>query len=278
MPPAQPNLRTMPSFPSFPAFLSPSLLTPLKRKPLSSRHILAKCHLEPPKIPGGARLEPPPSCPSSIEARFSKIRFGYELPPSETPCFLRYRCPRGHVIRTRPNSLACQFCPTCVLEMSTPASDSRTRKLTLCQVSALAHSRNGRLLSTKYVNARTPLTWRCALGHVWNASVTNVRSSGSWCPECARRQRKLTIFEMRAMAAELGGECLSHDYISEHVKLTWRCAGGHEFQLAPNNIRRRSTAKRKPTWCKICAKEARAAKRLVVKLQQRKKKLIQVVR
>lgn len=258
---------------TLPTFLSPPALHSQRPRILFPKHP-PKCATQPPSIPGGARLEPSPSSLSPLEHQLSNLRFGYEMPqpsePSHSPCFLRYRCPKGHVIRTRPNSPACRNCPSCVLEMSSRTSNDGNCKLTLCQVSALAYSRGGSLLSTTYVNARTPLTWRCAHGHVWNASVSNVRSGGSWCPECARKRQKLSISQMHEMARERGGRCLSHDYISEHVKLKWKCAKGHVFQLAPNNIRRNPNGKRKSTWCKICAREDRAAAWLSAKHKHQK--------
>lgn len=116
-------------------------------------------------------------------------------------------------------------------------------------------------MSTEYRDARTPLVWRCAKGHLWKARVTNIRNAGSWCPECARQKKKLSIDDMREIAREKGGECLTDEYISEHVKLRWRCREGHEFLLAPNNIRRKPNGARKPTWCKICAKKKAARER-----------------
>ena len=120
--------------------------------------------------------------------------------------------------------------------------------------------RGGALLSKQYINARTPLVWRCGKGHSWMATAGNVRSANSWCPECARLAKKGSIEQMREMARKLGGRCLSEEYISEHVKLKWQCEKGHVFYMAPNNIRRRPDGKRKPSWCKICAKERRASR------------------
>lgn len=250
-------------------FLSPPRLPTLRPRP--SLRQTAICSSKKPstnvqdaerrQIPGGARLLSTLSDESPLERRLARIRFAYELPEEKlppSPCTLRYRCPKGHIITARPNTPACRNCPACVQEMSENAHRCNGRKLNMCQLSALAHSRGGRLLSTSYVDARTPLVWACRHGHVWKATVSNIRSAKSWCPECARQRRKLSMDDMHDMAHERGGQCLSKEYISEHVKLKWRCAKGHEFMLAPNNIRRSPDGKRKPTWCKICAKEERA--------------------
>lgn len=49
---------------------------------------------------------------------------------------------------------------------------------------ALAASRGGKCLSTKFEGLRTRHKWQCAFGHVWEATPT-LHMAGHWCPECA---------------------------------------------------------------------------------------------
>ena len=63
----------------------------------------------------------------------------------------------------------------------------------------VAKQRAGKRLSPRYIDSRTPLEWRCSLGHQWRAMPTNV-TKGSWCPKCVHKQR-LTIGEMQPLAA-----------------------------------------------------------------------------
>lgn len=205
------------------------------------------------KVPTGAQLEP-----TFFEKCFQTLRFGYESSTCTTPCTIRYRCVHGHVIRSRLDSPACHICPSCQLE-GTTFSTSPGKKLTLCDVRSLAAEKGGTLVSSEYRNARISLEWRCQYGHLWKATVSNIRA-GTWCPECARLRKKLSMHDMHQMARERGGQCLSAEYISGHVKMWWRCAEGHEFLLAPNNIRRKSDSARKPSWCKTCAKKDRSLK------------------
>lgn len=205
-----------------------------------------------PQLPEGAQQLPEPTFSSPLERRLTNLSFAYEHPDITASCTLRYRCKHGHIVKCRPGSPACVTCPICSYLATTPSANKSRTKLSLYTLQTLAAQRKGTLLSTEYVDSRTPLVWRCEHGHVWKANASNVRSAGSWCPECARQKQKLTIKDMHKMAAQLGGECLSTEYISEHVPLKWRCAHGHEFLLAPNNIRRRSSGARKPSWCKIC--------------------------
>jgi hypothetical protein len=122
----------------------------------------------------------------------------------------------------------------------------------LFALSEIAKERNGTCLALLYESSRTPVPWRCQSGHTWFASADNVKGKRSWCPECARARRKLSIADMRAMAEARGGKCLSAEYVSGLKRLRWQCANGHEFLMAPNNIRREPTGTRKPSWCPFC--------------------------
>lgn len=57
---------------------------------------------------------------------------------------------------------------------------------------------------------------------------------------------KLSIDDMRKIAKERGGECLSRKYINIKTKIKWRCKEGHEWEATPNNI------KNNHSWCPYC--------------------------
>lgn len=70
---------------------------------------------------------------------------------------------------------------------------------------------------------------------------------------CARLSRKrYCIDDMRGLAAERGGHCLSAQYISADTHLRWRCARGHEWNASPGNVRA-------GTWCPECCKTGASA-------------------
>jgi len=109
---------------------------------------------------------------------------------NDTP--LRWRCAQGHIWKAKPNSIRPytqktrgSWCPACAVEK---------RKLTIEDMQEVARARGGECLSARYVNNRTPLHWRCAEGHVWEAKPSHIRPYGaerrsSWCPQCAGRHR-----------------------------------------------------------------------------------------
>lgn len=220
-------------------------------------------------LPPGAVNHPgaTPRKTTSLELSLQTLRFGYEREPSGPVCGslprciacpVRYRCARGHVVTALKNSPAAKGCPMCACrrQVWNPSvagqPHSLRAKLTLENLREIAVERGGACLAIHYESARVPVQWACAFGHTWFASVDNVKSKGSWCPHCAKTNKRLNLQLMHQMAAEKGGYCLSTEYTSAAHKLHWRCAHGHEFMLAPNNIRRDSNGARKPSWCPHC--------------------------
>lgn len=266
---------SLPLFQAMASFVGPSftsLVSVPARRPCTSRWIcvprcsLLEASIKPAEIPEGSRLESP-SHESDLSRSLSNLRFGYESESiSSSPqliphCKLRYRCAQGHIVCAKRGSFACRFCPTCCHQMADPSVSRRGRRLSLCEVQAVAFLRGGTLVSTEYKDARTPLVWKCGQGHLWKARLTNVRNGGSWCPECARLNKKLTMKDMHQLARDKDGVCLSTEYISEYVKMKWRCKEGHEFLLEPNNMRRKPNGARKSSWCKLCQKKKASLER-----------------
>jgi hypothetical protein len=119
------------------------------------------------------------------------------------------------------------------------------KKLALRDMISLARKRRGRCLSTFYVNSTTSLAWQCSAGHQWSAVPASVRK-GSWCPECAG-VRRITLDQMREIAASRGGVCLSKLCPNGATKLRWRCKEGHEWNATSFQIRRGH-------WCHFCGR------------------------
>jgi hypothetical protein len=111
---------------------------------------------------------------------------------------LFWQCALGHQWKALPTNVTRgSWCPEC----------AGVKRLTIKEMRVLAKHRGGQCLSKRYVNNETKLTWRCASGHEWRAPPAAVKS-GHWCPYCAHAVR-LTLQELRAVAARRGGQCLS---------------------------------------------------------------------
>lgn len=148
---------------------------------------------------------------------------------------LSWRCAEGHEWTATPSSIRSgSWCLQC----------SGRAPLTLNEMQVLAEQRGGRCLSSTYVNALTPLRWRCSRGHEWDAAPNNVKNAGSWCPTCAGNQLG-TLESMVELAQERGGACLSTEYVNSLKKLEWRCGDGHIWKAAPNKIV-------SGQWCPTC--------------------------
>jgi len=157
---------------------------------------------------------------------------------------LQWRCAEGHEWWANPQVIRRSWCPHC----------AHTAKLEIADLRRIARNRGGKLLSTIYVNGREPLSWRCFAGHVWQAPASAVKQrgfySGSWCPLCPRRMKGkpalLSIEEMREIAEQRGGKCLSSAYVNGQTKLKWRCAEGHEWEAKPAFVKLGA-------WCPACS-------------------------
>jgi hypothetical protein len=177
---------------------------------------------------------------------------------------LMFQCEKGHKWKIRPQDITsgswCMKCARVELGLKTRLGIDEARRI--------AASRGGECLSHQYRGANELMRWRCGdCGHEWEAPVSRI-TKRSWCPPCAyrggwerRRKRfgksgqkgrpgrpsKYSIEDMRRLAKERGGECLSSVYLNEEIKLRWRCGDcGHEWESAP------AVVARKGTWCPPC--------------------------
>jgi len=160
---------------------------------------------------------------------------------------LSWRCRVGHEWRATYGNIARgKWCPTCSRKNA-----GLKRRGSLAEMQSLARQRGGKCLSKKYELSNVPLQWECAVGHRWQATATSVKG-GSWCAACAGVGRK-SIEELRKVAAEKGGECLSQAYGNVFTKLQWRCREGHVFRSTPHSVLRGH-------WCAKCGLAAFAEK------------------
>lgn len=153
---------------------------------------------------------------------------------------LLWECEKGHKWEAIPKSIYLNgtWCAIC----------NKVAKLSIEDMKSIAKERNGLCLSTVYINNREKLLWRCEKGHEWQSSAANIKS-GKWCPRCAKNRIPI-IEDMRVLAKERGGECLSSAYKGKYVKLTWKCKDGHKWLTTPAIIKSGS-------WCPKCSKKSK---------------------
>lgn len=66
-----------------------------------------------------------------------------------------------------------------------------------------ASDHGGKLLSTEYINALSPLQWQCELGHMFTTTFNHVKNRGQWCSVCAQIKRTASVRARFANDADL---------------------------------------------------------------------------
>ena len=166
---------------------------------------------------------------------------------------LLWECKEGHIWKATASHIKNgKWCPKCAVKKR-----SLNRRLTIYEMQEIAKQREGECLSSHYINNRTKLVWKCKKGHIWKATPSHIKG-GRWCPKCAHK-KKLTIEEMREVAKQRGGSCLSSNYINNSIKLAWQCTDGHIWYATPRNIKR-------GRWCPECAIKQRIFTRTLRKI------------
>ena len=158
---------------------------------------------------------------------------------------LVWQCANGHQWEAVPSNIKRgSWCPTCAV-----TERAETQKLDIQEMQQIAEERGGRCLSTEYKSALSKLLWECAKGHQWKAAPAYIKG-GTWCPRCAKERsaasQRSSIYDMRILAEERGGRCLSKVYVNSASKLLWECAEGHQWEGDAKKIR-------SGTWCPNCA-------------------------
>lgn len=74
------------------------------------------------------------------------------------------------------------------------------------------------LSSTEYTLSRSSYRFRYRQGHEWQASGQRI-FRGAWRPVCANAYKRLSIDDMRQLARQRGGQCLSEHYQNNVTKL-----------------------------------------------------------
>lgn len=136
-----------------------------------------------------------------------------------------------------------------IKDIKSKRRDKIMKKLTIEAIQKVALEHGGWCLSTEYTDIHTKLWWQCGEGHIWEAESNNIKR-GHWCPYCYGGIR-LTIEDMKKLALEKGGWCLSTEYVNSQTKLWFQCGEGHIWKAVPNKVRNYNR------WCPYCAGNTR---------------------
>lgn len=155
---------------------------------------------------------------------------------------LKWQCQLGHIWEATPNKIKQgRWCPKCgIIKMADAQRGSINDAI------KLAKMKGGKCLSTEYKTARTKLKWQCSKGHIWEAPMSAIKNSGTWCPMCSGNIR-LNLSYINKIALDRGGKCLSKRYINNRIKLNWKCHLNHTWRSSTTSILG-------GTWCPECAR------------------------
>ena len=165
---------------------------------------------------------------------------------------LQFVCKAGHVFEKPAENLRkgswCVLCARAQHSMRMADPDGMTR------MRAAARARGGKCLSTGYTKLTERYRFRCAVGHEWETSGTEI-VRGAWCRICADREKvhayrhKDGLARLRERAKSHGGICLSKVYEGSKAYYRFRCGADHEWETQGARIFRGA-------WCPECQRDS----------------------
>lgn len=168
-----------------------------------------------------------------------------------------WRCERGHVWKTTPNTRVGQGtgCPACPRPGYRAVTDGRSLAMLRPDLAKEWHTERNGDLRPEDVRPKSNkrIWWRCGKGHEWHVPVCS-RTSGSGCPYCSGRYATKTN-NLANKYPELINEWdkeknkdLNPSELTPYSnrKVWWQCRNGHAWQATLYN-----RAKNK-SRCPIC--------------------------
>jgi len=128
-----------------------------------------------------------------------------------------------------------------------------SRKLTIDHIRKLTEAKGFTLLTSEYKDNHQKLDVICSKGHLCHPTSKSIMRGGG-CSICyndtevrmAAKAQPHKLQEVKAMAIERGGLCLSDHYINNRESLRFKCSEGHEWETCFKVINHGS-------WCPVCA-------------------------
>jgi hypothetical protein len=110
---------------------------------------------------------------NAVAASFGGECLSTEYKTSRTK--YKWRCSRGHIFERTMDSIKGKqsFCTPCAFGVPT-----------LGELTIFAESKGGTLLTAEYGGSMAHYLWRCSLGHDFQRTWANMRTSKNFCPKC----------------------------------------------------------------------------------------------
>jgi len=96
-----------------------------------------------------------------------------------------WACSKGHQFAHTPLNVLYNnaWCPICNKE----AKKKQRRERNLADIVKIADRAGGKVLTTEYVNSRSPIECECAKQHKFTTTAEKI-NRGEWCPVCKREE------------------------------------------------------------------------------------------
>ncbi len=104
----------------------------------------------------------------------------------------------------------------------------------------------GTCLTTEYGGYNKKIKVKCAANHIWEVTPYSLVVRENWCKKCYTPKTKIKIEDLKIIAEERFGKCLSDKYENAGEKLLWECYFKHQWLANPNQIKLGS-------WCPTCS-------------------------
>ncbi len=110
----------------------------------------------------------------------------------------------------------------------------------------LAEHYGGKCLSKEYIDEHSLLEWMCEKGHRWE-SPYKVVNQGAWCKQCLkkRKTREEILEELKQIAKDKGGECLTKEFPKDSRNVACICKNGHIWVIKAETLKEGG-------WCRTC--------------------------
>lgn len=171
---------------------------------------------------------------------------------------INFCCALGHEFQLSYNKLfSCSaWCPQCSLQKRKAEKFKESdfhegvevhgASVMLARLRRYVADRQGRVLTPQEEQKTAGLVKiQCGDGHVWERTPGGILKNNSWCPECSN---PMSLINIRKIAEEKGGACLSIKRGGYRQKLLFRCGQGHSWSASPYAIVHSGS------WCTECAR------------------------
>lgn len=124
----------------------------------------------------------------------------------------------------------------------------KTRLNGISVANKIAKSNGGECLSStpEYVNNLSKLKFKCKSGHIWFATLNNIKDSKTWCFKCKNEKQMLDFNSVKLEIESAGGKLKSDKYNGANAKLEIVCEKGHTFFMDFHSIKSHGQ------WCPEC--------------------------